>query len=167
MKNIFRLLIILILPLTLQAQDAALVKQKAKALAMAMVKSDYKTIIDNTYPKAVEAAGGKEKLYTSIGTDLANMKKQGIAFESASIGNPGKFYKAGAETHCLIPEDITAKVPSGRIIVHSHLLGVSKDNGKSWTFLDLNNFNAQKVKQLIPNFNPALVIPATTTEQLK
>jgi hypothetical protein len=45
-------------------------------------------------------------------------------------------------------------------------LGISSDDGKSWTFLDLNNSSTDKVKQILPNFNPDLKLPVITTEQL-
>jgi len=95
------------------------------------------------------------------------MKTAGISFESITVGTPGKFYKAGKETHCLLPETIIMASPKGRMAMHSNLLAVSGDGGKSWSFLDMNNSTADKVQQLIPNFNPALKIPPATTEPLQ
>ncbi len=166
-KTAIRLFIILLLPLTLHAQDTAFVKRQASILAKAMVTGDYRTIIDHTYPKAVQFAGGKEKMLSLVTTGMAQVKAQGIIFEDVIAGDPGKFYKAGSETHCLVPETIIAKVPNGRIAIHSYLLAISNNAGKTWTFLDLNNSTSDKIKKLIPNFNPALQIPKSTTEQLQ
>jgi hypothetical protein len=157
---------IAILPLNLLAQDTAVVKQQANILAQAMIAGDYATIINHTYPKAVQMAGGKQKMISIVNQGMAQMKTQGVIFESATVGSPGKFYKAGAETHCLVPENLTIKLPNAHIISHSYLLAISKDGGKTWSFLDLNNSSSDKIKQLIPNFNPALQIPKSTTEQI-
>jgi hypothetical protein len=167
MKKIFRLLIIILSPLALHAQNPALVKQQATLMAQSMTKGDYKGIVDYTYPKAVQMAGGKEKMTVMIGTAMQQMKAAGISFESITVGTPGKFYKAGKEIHCLLPETIVMTSSKGRMAMHSNLLAVSGDGGKSWSFLDMNNSTADKVKQLIPNFNPALKIPPATTEPLQ
>jgi hypothetical protein len=167
MKKIFGLILIGLLPLMLHAQNPALVKKQAMIMAQSMAEGDYKTLVNYTYPKAVEMAGGKEKMATMIAGAMQQMKAANVNFESATVGNPGKFYKAGKEIHCLLPETLVMSSPKGKIAMHSHLLAVSGDGGKSWSFLDMNNSTADKVKQLIPNFNPELKIPAATTEQLQ
>jgi hypothetical protein len=87
------------------------------------------------------------------------MKAQGFAFEKISIGSPGKFYKAGTEIHCLIPETLVMKTSKGRMAAKSNLLAISKDGGKNWSFLDLNQSTINSVKTLFPNFNNNLIIP--------
>jgi hypothetical protein len=165
-KNLIYAAIILVLPLAVQAQDTAVVKKEANILAQAMIAGNYETLLDHTYPKAVKIAGGKQKMMAIVNTGMAQMKTQGIVFENASIGTPGKFYKAGTEIHCLVPENLTMKLPNAHIISHSYLLAISNNGGKTWSFLDLNNSSSEKVKQLIPNFNPALIIPKSTIDQI-
>ncbi|AYL96890.1 hypothetical protein [Mucilaginibacter celer] len=167
MKKIFGLLLTALFPLLLHAQNPVVVKQQATIMAQSMTKGDYKTLINYTYPKAVQLVGGKEKMISLITTGMEQMKAAKINFESVTVGDPGKFYKAGKEIHCLLPETLIMSSPKGRIAMHSHLLAVSADGGKNWSFLDLNNSGADKVSQLIPNFNPQLKIPATTTEPLQ
>ncbi|MEO3404679.1 hypothetical protein AAFN85_12305 [Mucilaginibacter sp. CAU 1740] len=167
MKKIFGLILIGLLPLMLHAQNPAVVKQQANAMAQSMIKGDYKTIVNYTYPKAVQLAGGKEKMINLIATGVQQMKNASITFESVTVGDPGKFYKAGNEIHCLLPENLIMSSPKGRLAMHSHLLAVSSDGGKNWSFLDMNNSSTDKVRQLIPNFNPELKIPAATTEPLQ
>ncbi|WP_183558081.1 hypothetical protein [Mucilaginibacter sp. SP1R1] len=155
------------MPITLYAQDTTVVRNQANVLAQAMIKGDYETVINNTYPKAVQMGGGTEKMLKLIYLGIGQLKSAGISFEAISIGEPGKFYNAGDEIHCLVPENITLKTPKGRILSHSNLLAISNDGGKNWTFLDLNNSNTIRIKQLLPNFNPELKIPPATTEQLQ
>src|SRR5207244_924679 len=114
MKKIFELILIGLLPLMLHAQNPALVKKQAMIMAQSMAEGDYKTLVNYTYPKAVEMAGGKEKMATMIAGAMQQMKAANVNFESATVGNPGKFYKAGKEIHCLLPETLVMSSPKGK-----------------------------------------------------
>ncbi len=103
--------------------------------------------------------GGKEKMLQMMTTGINQMKAQGFVFEKVTIGTAGKFYKAGNEIHCIIPESLVMKTPQGRFATTSSLLCVSGDGGKNWSFLDLNRGTINSVKTLFPNFNSNLVIP--------
>jgi hypothetical protein len=162
MKLTYKLLLILLIPVNLFAQSAAVVKKQANDLANAFVKGDYKTLVDHMYPKLVQQMGGKEKMVSMASASMAQVKAQGIVFESATIGEPGKFYKAGTEIHCLVPETIKMKLPNGHVTAKSNLLAVSADKGKTWTFLDLNKNTISNLPKLFPNFNHDLVIPEPT-----
>lgn len=159
MKLSIKLILILLLPVSLFAQNPAVVQKQANVVANALLKSDYKTIIDHTYPKAVALGGGKEKMLAMMSAGINQMKSQGFSFEKITIGAPGKFYKAGAEIHCLVPESIIMKTSQGRFLAKSNLLCISKDGGKNWDFLDMNRGTINSVKNIFPNFNSSLIIP--------
>jgi hypothetical protein len=162
MKIILKVVLLLILPVSLFAQDAAVVKRQANVVAKALLTSDFKTVIAHTYPKAVEIGGGKVKMLQVMSASINQMKSQGFAFEKITIGEPGKFYKAGTQVHCLVPEQLIMKTSKGRMAASSNLLAVSNDKGKSWSFLDLNRGTMASLKTLFPNFNNNLVIPQPT-----
>ena len=159
MKLSIKIILILLLPASLFAQDTTVVKRQANIIAKALLNSDFKTVIAHTYPKAVTFGGGKEKLLQMMSNGINQMKAQGFSFEKISIGSPGKFYKAGTEIHCLIPETLIMKTSRGRMSAKSNLLAISNDGGKSWSFLDLNQGTINSVKTLFPNFNNNLIIP--------
>lgn len=159
MKYLLRAVILLVLPLAAAAQSPAVVKKQAQTVANALLTGDYKTVLDHTYPKAVEIGGGKTKMLQMMTTGLSQMRSQGFQFEKITVGTPGKFYKAGAEIHCLVPQTIVMKTKQGRFSGNSNLLAVSGDNGKSWSFLDLNGGSIKAIDQIFPKFNHDLVIP--------
>lgn len=159
MKLALKLIALLILPVAAFAQNPAVVKQQATVVANALFKSDYKTIIEHTYPKAVAMGGGKEKMLQMMTAGINQMKAQGFVFEKVTIGEAGKFYKAGKEIHCIIPESLVMKTPQGRFSTKSNLLCISGDGGKNWSFLDMNRGTINSVKTLFPNFNSNLIIP--------
>jgi hypothetical protein len=159
MKLTFKLLFVLIIPVKLFAQDPATVKEQANIVAQAVVASDYKTLIDHMYPRAVTLFGGKENLMKITSDGMARLKAQGISFLRATVEVPAKFYKAGAEIHCLVPETMTIKLPNGTVTASSNLLAISSDKGRTWTFLDLNKNTIAAIPKLFPNFNNNLKIP--------
>ncbi|TWR27287.1 hypothetical protein FPZ42_09715 [Mucilaginibacter achroorhodeus] len=159
MRFYLKLLVLLVLPAATMAQNPAVVKKHAQTVANALIKGDYQTVVAHTYPKAIDIAGGKTKMLQMLSTGLSQMKQQGFSFEKINIGEPGKFYKAGKEIHCLVPETIVMKTKQGRFQGTSNLLAVSGDQGKSWTFLDLNQGSIKAVDQIFPNFNHSLTIP--------
>jgi len=58
-------------------------------------------------------------------------------------------------------------VPQGRALVRTWLLGVSSDQGKTWTFIDGGKLNAEAIKQYFPNFPAKLTLPAKQVPQLE
>ena len=151
--------VILLLPATLMAQDTTILKQQANIAAQAAVHGDYKTLVDYMYPKMVDVGGGEVRMVNLTDSTMKALKAQGVSFESAAIGSPGKFYKAGAEIHCIIPEFITLKIPDGHLLVQSNLLAITGDGGKTYKFLDMNKDTIALIKTMFPNFNPDLKIP--------
>jgi hypothetical protein len=159
MKLVLKIALLFIFPVTAFAQDPAVVKRQADVVAKALLNSDFKTVVAHTYPKAVTIGGGKEKLVQMMSSGINQMKAKGFAFEKVTIGQPGKFYKAGTEIHCLVPEQLIMKTSRGRMAASSSLLAISTDGGKNWSFLDMNQGTINSVKQLFPNFNSNLIIP--------
>ena len=162
MKVLIKITLLLLLPATLFAQGNLALTTQANTVAMAVVKGDYSTVIDYMYPKVVMMGGGKAKMLQLMTTGMGQMKAQGMSFLNASVGTPGKFYKAGTEIHCLVPEIVNMKTPGGTFAMHSNLLAISKDKGKNWTFIDLNKNTIAQLPKLLPHFNKDLKIPAPT-----
>ncbi|HZY39807.1 MAG TPA: hypothetical protein VFE53_24300 [Mucilaginibacter sp.] len=162
MKHIYKALLALLLPLNLLAQDTTAVKQQAEMLEQAVISGDYKTVVDHTYPGVIDIVGGKDKMLSSTTDAMNNLKTQGITIEKATIGSPGKFYTAGTEIHCLVPETMRLKLPNGHATVHSSILAVSADGGKTWSYMDINANSKDLIPKLFPHFNPDLKIPDPT-----
>ncbi|RFZ81075.1 hypothetical protein DYU05_20155 [Mucilaginibacter terrenus] len=135
MKLKFSILLLLLLPATLYAQDTTVVKKQAAVVAKAVLDGNYGTVIDYMYPKVVQMSGGKAKLLQMMTKGMSQMKAQGVSFSDASVGSPGKFYKAGTEIHCLVPEYITMKAGASTIRTKSNLLAITKITAKPGPFL--------------------------------
>lgn len=158
--NVLRVLVLLlIIPFLSHGQDTTYLKQQAKRFANATFKNDYKTVIELTHPALIELTGGPEMMQKLISDKVEALRKRGVLKFDGSVGSPGKFYKAGEEIHCLLPESIVLKVANGHYTGRSYLLAITQDKGKTWRFLDVGNMPADVLQKLLPNFNSNLVIP--------
>jgi hypothetical protein len=54
---------------------------------------------------------------------------------------------------------LVMKTRQGDLHADSHLLGISGDQGKSWTFIDTAKLDAHNVRKVLPGYNPELKLP--------
>ncbi|MFI5160977.1 MAG: hypothetical protein ACHQHN_06845 [Sphingobacteriales bacterium] len=159
MKTHHKFILLLVIPVFSYAQDTTVVKKQAETVAVAEMKGHYEVVTEHTYPKLLLAVGGKDKMTATIKQAMEMLKNQGFSITSITIGTPGKFYKAGSEIHCLVPQMIVMTSSNGRLVNNGNLLAVSKDGGKFWYFLDINRGTYSVIPKLFPNFNKNLIIP--------
>jgi hypothetical protein len=162
MKMFYKITLLFIIPAASFAQDTTIVKKQAQAVADAEIKGKYEVVTNHTYPKLLLAVGGKDKMTATIKQASEMLKAQGLSIESITIGSPGKFYKAGTEIHCLVPQRMVLTTSNSRLVNSGYMLAVSKDGGKFWYFLDINRGTYNVIPKLFPNFNKNLVIPEPT-----
>ena len=167
MKLFYKIILLVVIPAFSYAQDTAVVKKQAEAIAAAEMKGHYEVVTAHTYPKLVFAVGGKDKMTATIKQAMEMLKAQGLTIESIVVGSPGKFYKAGTEIHCLVPERTAITTSNSRLVNNSYMLAISKDGGKFWYFLDINQASYKLIPKLFPNFKKNLVIPEPTQSGLE
>ena len=158
-------------PMVSEAQDSPAIpksavvaaKRDAQASVDALLRGDFERFAAFVYPRALKFAGGKERMIASVQRGVEEMRAQGARLESASAGQPEQMMRAGADLLTIIPVEQVATVEDGQILFSSHLLGVSSDNGRSWTFVDTLKLTPENVRSFIPNFNSALKLPTSPT----
>lgn len=153
------LLLVILNTMSFAQVDSRVIKEQAELTANALLNDDYETVIKFTYPKVIEMVGGRDKMISLIKNGKTEMKQQGITFNKVIIGRPSKTVIAGNEIHCLIPQTIYMKVPKGKMKSETYLIGVSRDKGVNWYFIDAANLNNDNVKRVLPNYNFDLTLP--------
>ena len=148
-----------------QNQFSEKIISECKIMADAMLKKNYSTIIDYTYPKIVEMAGGKAALLKASGQALNNTDS-GFELDKITFGEPQKIYVAGKELHCIVPETLIVNTNKGKMQAIYSLLAISRDNGNKWYFIETHNFTPEKIKKIFPNFNYNIVIPENTKPKI-
>ncbi|MDB5061159.1 MAG: hypothetical protein JWP67_1002, partial [Mucilaginibacter sp.] len=78
MKLYFKLVLLLLLPATIFAQDTTAFKKQAARFAAATFNGDHKTVIDLTYPALIELSGGREMMQKLITDKIESIRKRGI-----------------------------------------------------------------------------------------
>jgi hypothetical protein len=156
----FLLLLVTTFAFTAAAQvDKAKIKAQAEEAAQALLKADYEVLKKYTYPKVAEEYGDVDTMMKTAKSGREDLEAMGIILESVVVGEPSEVVKAGSQLHCLIPQTLVIKKPDGTITSESHLLGVSTDQGEHWYFVSISDMTLDSIKELLPDYNPELVIP--------
>lgn len=126
------------------SQQAEFVKKQAETMAKVFIEKDYKTYMKFMYPKAIEIMGGETNMIKILETMPYEIIK-------ASYEKPEKFVYCNNEIQCIIIENLEIKVRNGRLVMKNNLIGISKDTGKNWYFLDVPGTTISSIKQSFPN----------------
>jgi hypothetical protein len=132
----------------------------------AFVNADFDTFVSLTHPAVTRLAGGRIQMVALVQSGLQQMRSQGTTFRSVSVARPTQVVRAGTERHAILPMKLVMVTPRGAVHVDSHLLGVSIDQGRSWTFIDTAKFDAHTIKTVLPGYNPELRLPPKTAPRL-
>ncbi len=147
---------------------SALVKEKAREVSRAVVKGDHAKVVELTYPKVVEVMGGRNKMISTIDAIMKQMKKDGFAIKSNTIGEPSEMLTEGVNTFVVVPTTLEMTSPNGTLSSKSYLLGISPDKGKTWKFVSGSGIdNPQMRLRVLPKLPPKLKLPEKQAPVLK
>lgn len=132
------------------------------AMYEAFRKGHLEEFVSYTYPALVEQMGGKQEMIAHLKKGRADLADQGYRFVSCEVAAPIQIVQAGTAFHAVLPLTQVLAVPKGKLHVAGHLLGVSSDAGKTWTFMDTVEMTPESVRQVLPDFNPELKLPPKT-----
>lgn len=133
----------------------------AEQIAQATKEMENEFVIDRTYPKLIEFAGGRNKLLEILNKALEPMKSQGITIADYKISRDVKIRNAGRNIFVVVPTVLDLNY-QGRITrTDSFLLAISEDAGRTFTFLDGSGAakNRSMLKRLLPNLPDDFEIP--------
>jgi hypothetical protein len=138
-------------------RDAAV--RDGNAMYEAFRDGDLDRFASYTYSGLIQVLGGKERMLELLRKGEADMAAEGYRFTSGHVAAPTEVLTAGPELHALLPLTQVLTAPGGELHVQGHLLGISADGGKTWTFIDTGRLTPENVRQVVPNFNPGLRLP--------
>lgn len=144
------------------AADAAKLKaaqDAANKCAEATVKGDFAMLASLTHPAVVKAAGGREEMIKKITAAMEEMKGKGFKFDETKVEPATKLVKSGSSLYCVLPTTNKMSFQAKTITLKTFLLGVSTDDGKTWTFLDGNGGEAG-LRKIVPEIPKDLAFPA-------
>ena len=139
------------------ATDAA--KAQAEEMSQAVVRGDFKKLADLTHPKIVSQVGGKEQLAEISEKAVQSMKTLGLELKAIKVGTPADPVEANMELYTVVPFTLTLTKMKEEMEKESYYIAVSSNGGKKWTFLDGSQLTVDNVKQILPDFPSALMLP--------
>jgi hypothetical protein len=135
------------------------IKVQGMDMATALMKNDFNTFVKYMHPNIIAFAGGKENMKTKMDSAYAAMKRFNVSFKKYWIGNPGKIVKYKNQLQAVLPESTTMLTPLGEMTAETSMIVISNDKGKNWYFIDTNVYRLDKLKNILPDLSPDLVIP--------
>ena len=143
-----------------QAQNlATTIKVQAMDMGSAVMRNDFNVLAKYMHPSIIEFSGGKEKLKVKMDSAYSFMNRFGVSFKRYWIGSPGPILKHKNQLQAVLPQSTTMKTPLGELTAETYWIVISADKGKNWWFIDTNVYQADKLKNILPDLSPKLVIP--------
>jgi len=141
------------------AENYPILTARTKELCDAFTNKDYLKVLELTYPKVIEAGGGREKMLASMQDELKTMETEGVVFLSTTPGAPTNFVHDAGSIYAVVPITSKIKAQAGVFQTESTLIGVSSDAGATWTFIDAAGEDEKKLRMLLPNTLDKLKLP--------
>lgn len=138
----------------------------AKSYNEAYLEKDFKTFTAMTVPSIVEVAGGEEVMVKVSKEQYETMVSAGMEFVSITPNKPSKIMLAGEDLHAILPQRVVTKIGDAEYARVSYYLASSNDEGSTWTFVDLEPYDAESIKTYVPSFTGELEIPAVEYAEL-
>ena len=132
---------------------------QAKEMNDAFARKDYGRFADLTYPKVIEAAGGRDQMFKGITQQLKEMEAEGVVILSSTSGAPTQFVHDSGSIYAVLPTTLKARAKDGIFQSEGSMIGVSSDGGMNWTFIDSSGKDHGELKTLLGNVVGKLNLP--------
>jgi hypothetical protein len=137
----------------------AAIKEQGQKVSSAFLSGDFEALLDSTYPKILELAGGRGKMLAVLKSEVAKWEAQKIKIVSYEVGEPGEVKSAGAKLVAVVPTEMKMEVPGALYTQKSFMLAVSADGGKVWKFISGSHLNEAALKLLVPEAVGVVSLP--------
>jgi len=135
-------------------------KTQANQLNDAVLSGDYEKAADLTYPKLVQLIGGRARYLEVLKSSMSEMQSGRFQIMSTVAGDARDVIEVGVDVYAIVPTTMKIKVPEGVLVGESAMIGVSKDRGEHWTFVDVGSgLDDQRLKILFPAVAGRLKLP--------
>jgi hypothetical protein len=133
---------------------------QAQEVNDAFRRRDFARMVDLTYPKVIEVAGGRDKMIASLAKEMKEMEAEGVFVLSSTAGAPTQIAHASGSIYAVLPTTLKVKAQDGVFQTESSMIGISSDGGATWTFIDAGGKDRNELKKLLPDAADGLNLPA-------
>jgi hypothetical protein len=137
---------------------------QAKEISDAFVRKDFQRLMELTYPKLIQMAGGKGKFMKGVAEETKQQEAQGFKILSSTPTDVIQFLKVSGSLYAVMPTTLRANMRGDLFESYGCMIGISNDKGEHWTFIDAGR---QGVRDFFPNVVDKLSLcPAKRAVQL-
>jgi len=160
MNKILTIILFTVLSFSINAQTNTdnLVKD-AKEYNQAFLNGDFDKFTTMTIESVVKLAGGHDVMKENTQQSSKLNSSSGLKTISITPGDVSEIKKSGNQLHAILAQTVINQVGTTKFSRVMYYLAVSKDNGTSWTFLDLEPYGNESIKTFVPSFTGELSIP--------
>jgi len=142
-----------------EADMKARIKSEAQILSTAMETGDYEKAALRMPAELLEKSGGlaglKQAMEQAKGKSTKNTPHQ-------EIGEVSSIAKAGQFTYSIVNTSMKIVTGSDTAIVKSYMVGISKDGGNNWVFLNGSDSAKERIIRKQPDLATTLIFPVRT-----
>jgi hypothetical protein len=133
---------------------------QAQEVNDAFRRRDFARMVDLTYPKVIEAAGGRDKMIAALAKGMRDMESEGVSVLSSTAGTPTQIVHASEWIYAVVPTTLKVKAKDGAFQTESSMIGISADQGAHWTFIDAGGKDHAQLMSFLPAASDKLNLPA-------
>jgi hypothetical protein len=132
---------------------------RAQEVNDAFRRRDFARMVDLTYPKVIEAAGGRDKMVSALTKGMKEMEAEGVVVLSSTAGAPTQIAHTSGSIYAVLPTTLKVRAQDGVFQTESSMIGISSDGGATWTFIDAGGKDRTELKSLLPGIGDKLNLP--------
>lgn len=133
-----------------------------------LLSDDFATLAEMTYPSIVAMGGGIEYFIENAKADKEQLKDSGLITKEVVVQTAGDPIATKDGIIILVPYKWNVTFGSGLFTSTAYILASTKDDGKTWTFVNLQKHTSESLRIFLPQIPEDFEVPmATPFEELR
>lgn len=160
-------LILILLSATLHAADiTATLKHETGKCVLMWQRQDIEGIVSFMPERVVAKSGGRAAVARELKSQFAEARAYGAQSVEIRPGKATAPQPFGNWLVCLIPVTAILHGPHLDLTQQTHVLAVSNDKGKQWSFVVLYQTTQAELKSWFPEFKGKIIVPVSPDPQM-
>jgi hypothetical protein len=136
--------------------DRSRLKKQAGEMTAAFVARNFERMADLTYPDLLELLGGKGNMVSQLKKEVSGWDAAGFQILAIPVDEPKQVVKSRDYLLAVVPVTMRVKMGKDVLTQKSSYIGVSRDDGQTWTFVGGRLGNKQRLKVLFASVPSAV-----------
>jgi len=160
-------LIAILLSTTLHAADAATtLKRETDKCAQLWQRQDIEGIVSSMPDRVVSKSGGRAAVVRELKNQFAEARAYGVQRMEVKPGRITALQSFGKWLTSVVPVTAILHGPHLDLTQTTHVLAVSSDRGKHWSFVVLYQATQAELNSWFPEFAGKIAVPASPDPQV-